>query len=351
MTVKDTFNSLGDGFRNAYGITDQLTFNQMITLANDIVPSNIIELDTAGFTYPSNTNDDTALTGSGRPTPLFSSRTAKQNTDLLNSLFMLGRSTITISYDIEWSGFKPTSDINSVTDRIGYELQVNGVTNDHYNYINCWTYLNKESGKLHQVESYTINKVQFGDVLSSSFYVQANVDKVKVTNFKIVKNPILDATNYALDITNNVHWCSWVSFIDQGYNNADYTISKDAIGDTADLYVDAIHSNIDTPITRGVYRLSFWYRSNVERTSDYLQSFWYAWNDRSSGYQDSRNTFYLHKNWTLYTQDIKYDPDDTTLGQGTAWIIRTERKYISGGKFYPYTLQIRDLRLTKIGNL
>ena len=38
MTVKDTFNSLGDGFRNAYGISDQLTFNQMITLANDIVP-------------------------------------------------------------------------------------------------------------------------------------------------------------------------------------------------------------------------------------------------------------------------------------------------------------------------
>lgn len=351
MTVKDTFNSLGDGFRNAYGITDQLTFNQMITLANDIVPSNIIELDTAGFTYPSNTNDDTALTGSGRPTPLFSSRTAKQNTDLLNSLFMLGRSTITISYDIEWSGFKPTSDINSITDRIGYELQVNDVTNDHYNYINCWTYMNKESGKLHQVESYTINKVQFGDIISSNFYVQATVDKVKITNFKIVQNPILDATNYALGITNNAPWCSWVSFSDWGYNCANYTISKDAVGDIADLYIDAIHSNIDTSITRGVYRLSFWYRSNVERTSDYLQSFWFAWNDRSSGYQDNRNTFYLHKNWTLYTQDIKYDPDDTTLGQGTAWIIRTDRKYIDDHRFYPYTLQVRDLRLTKIGNL
>ena len=351
MTVKDTFNSLGDGFRNAYGITDQLTFNQMITLANDIVPSNIIELDTAGFTYPSNINDDTALTGSGRPTPLFSSRTAKQNTDLLNSLFMLGRSTITISYDIEWSGFKPTSDINSITDRIGYELQVNGVTNDHYNYINCWTYLNKESGKEHQVESYTINKVQFGDIISSNFYVQATVDKVKITNFKIVRNPILDVTNYALGITNNVTWCSWISVSRFGYNNVDYTVSKDAIGDTNDLYVDAIHSNIDTSISRGVYRLSFWYRSDVERTSDYLQSFWFAWNDRSSGYQDSRNTFYLHKNWTLYTQDIKYDPDDTTLGQGTAWIIRTDRKYIDDHRFYPYTLQVRDLRLTKIGNL
>lgn len=351
MTVKDTFNSLGDGFRNAYGITDQLNFSQMTTLVNDLVPKNIIELDTAGFTYPSNTNDDMILMGSGRPTPLFNSRTAKQNTDLLNSLFMLGRSTITISYDIEWSGFKPTGDINSSRDRIGYELHAEGVTNSHSDYINCWTYMNKESGKLHQVESYTINKVQFGEFLSSKFYVQATVDKVKITNFKIVRNPILDVTNYALDITNNVPWCSWVSVSRWGYNNADYTVSKDAVGDTADIYVDAIYSNIDTSITRGVYRLSFWYRSDIERTSDYLESFWYAWNDRSSGYQDSRNTFYLHKNWTLYTQDIKYDPDDATLGKGTSWIIRTERKYISDGKFYPYTLQIRDLRLTKVGNL
>lgn len=350
MSIQDTFNSLGDGFRNAYGITDQLTFNQMITLANDIVPRNIIELDTAGFTYPSNTNDDTALTGSGKPTPLFSSRTAKQNTDLFNSLFMLGRSTITISYDIEWSGFKPASDINSVTDRIGYELQVNGVTNDHYNYINCWTYMNKESGKLHQVESYTINKVQFGEVRYSNFYVQANVDKVKITNFKIVQNPILDATNYALGITNNVPWSSWVSFSDWGYNCANYTISKDIIGDTADSAVDAIHSNIDTSISRGVYRLSFWYRSDVER-SDNLLSFWFAWNDKSSGYQDSMNFFSLKKGWNLYTQDVKYDPDDATLGKGTAWIIRTDRKYIDDHRFYPYTLQVRDLRLTKIGNL
>ena len=350
MTVKDTFNSLGDGFRNAYGITDQLTFNQMTTLVNDLVPKTIIELDTAGFTYPSNTSDDTALTVSGRPTPLFSSRTAKQNTDLLNSLFMLGRSTITISYDIEWSGFKPASDINSVTDRIGYELQVNGITNDHYNYINCWTYMNKESGKLHQVESYTINKVQFGDVLSSNFYVQATVDKVKVTNFKIVQNPILDATNYALGITNNVPWCSWVSFSGWGYNCANYTISKDAIGDTATTFVDTIHSNIDTSISRGIYRLSFWYRSDVER-SDNLLSFWFTWNDKSLGYQDSMNFFSLKKGWNLYTQDVKYDPDDATLGKGTAWILRTDRKYIDDHRFYPYTLQIRDLRLTKIGNL
>lgn len=350
MTVKDTFNSLGDGFRNAYGITDQLNFSQMTTLVNDLVPKNIIELDTAGFTYPSNTNDDMALMSLGRPTPLFSSRTAKQNTDLLNSLFMLGRSTITISYDIEWSGFKPTSDINSVRDRIGYELNVNGVTSHNYDYINAWTYMNKESGKLHQVESYTINKVQFGEVLSSKFYIQAIVDKVKITNFKIVCNPILDVTNYALGITNNVLWCSWVSVLGQGYNNADYIISKDAIGDTADLYVDAIHSNIDTSISRGVYRLSFWYRSDVER-SDNLQSFWFAWNDKSLGYQDNRNFFSLKKGWNLYIQDMKYNPDDATLGKGTSWIIRTERQYIDGGKFYPYTLQIRDLRLTKIGNL
>lgn len=350
MSIQDTFNSLGDGFRNAYGITDQLTFNQMITLANDIVPRNIIELDTAGFTYPNNTNDDTALTGSGRPTPLFSSRTAKQNTDLLNSLFMLGRSTITISYDIEWSGFKPTSDINSGNDRIGYELNVNGVTSHNYDYINCWTYLNKESGKLHQVKSYTFNQVQFGDVISSSFYVQANVDKVKITNFKIVQNPILDATNYALGITNNVPQYSWVSFSDWGYNCANYTISKDAIGDTADNAVDAIHSNIDTSISRGVYRLSFWYRSDVER-SDNILSFWFSWNDKSLGYQDNMNFFSLKKGWNLYTQDVKYDPDDATLGKGTAWIIRTDRKYINDHKFYPYTLQIRDLRLTKIGNL
>lgn len=351
MAIKDTFNSLGDGFRNAYGITDQLTFNQMITLANDIVPRNIIELDTAGFTYPSNTSDDTALTGSGRPTPLFRSRTAKQNTDLLNSLFMLGRSTITISYDIEWSGFKPTSDINSSRDRIGYELNVDTIiSNSGCNFIDCWTYLNKESGKLHQVESYTINKVQFGEVRYSNFYVQANVDKVKVTNFKIVQNPILDATNYALGITNNAPWCSWLSFSEWGYNGANYTISKDAIGDTADPYVDAIHSNIDTSITRGVYRLSFWYRSDVE-SSDNIQSLWYDWNDKSLGYRDNRNFFSLKKIWNLYTQDIKYDPDDATLGKGTNWIIRTERRYLDGNKFYPYTLQVRDLRLTKIGNL
>ena len=53
----------------------------------------------------------------------------------------------------------------------------------------------------------------------------------------------------------------------------------------------------------------------------------------------------------VQTQDIKYDPDDATLGNGTNWAIRTERKYIDGGKFYPYTLQIRDLRLTKISEL
>lgn len=350
MTIKDTFNSLGDGFRNAYGITDQLTFNQMTTLVNDLVPKTIIELDTAGFTYPNNTNDDTALTGSGRPTPLFSSRTAKQNTDLLNSLFMLGRSTITISYDIEWSGFKPTSDINSVRDRIGYELNVDTVTNSGFNFINLWTYLNKESGKEHRVESYTINQVQFGDVVSSNFYVQANVDKVKITNFKIVQNPILDATNYALGITNNAPWCSWVSYTDQGYNNANYTISKVAIGETAFDSVDIVHSNIDTSITRGIYRLSFWYRSDVER-SDSLLSFWFTWNDKSLGYQDNLNFFNLKKGWNLYTQDVKYDPDDATLGKSTAWIIRTDRKYIDDHRFYPYTLQIRDLRLTKISDL
>lgn len=351
MTIKDTFNSLGDGFRNAYGITDQLTFSQMTTLVNDLVPKNIIELDTAGFTYPSNTSDDTALTGSGKHTPLFSSRTAKQNTDLLNSMFMNDRSTITISYDIEWSGFKPTNDINSSRDRIGYELNVDTVTkNSGCNFISCWTYMNKESGKEHQVESYTIDKVQFGEVKYSNFYVQASVDSVKVTNFKIVVNPILDATNYALNITNNVPWCSWVSFIDEGYNNVDYTISKVAIGETAFGFVDAVHSNIDTSITRGVYRLSFWYRSDVER-SDNLLSFWFSWNDKSSGYQDSLNFFKLKKGWNLYTQDVKYDPDDATLGKGTAWIIRTDRKYIDDHRFYPYTLQIRDLRLTKISDL
>lgn len=350
MSIQDTFNSLGDGFRNAYGITDKLTFNQMTTLVNDLVPRNIIELDTAGFTYPSNTNDDKALTGSVRHTPLFSSRTAKQNTDLLNSLFMLGRSTITISYDIEWSGFKPTSDINSSKDRIGYELNVDTVTNSGFNFINLWTYLNKESGKEHRVESYTIDKVQFGEVRYSNFYVQANVDKVKVTNFKIVQNPILDATNYALGITNNVPWCSWVSYTDQGYNNADYTISKVAIGETAFGSADIVHSNIDTSITRGVYRLSFWYRSDVER-SDNILSFWFSWNDKSLGYQDSLNFFNLKKGWNLYTQDVKYDPDDATLGKGTAWILRTDRKYIDDHRFYPYTLQIRDLRLTKISDL
>lgn len=350
MTVKDTFNSLGDGFRNAYGITDQLTFNQMNILINDLVPKNIIELDTTGFSFPSNTSDDMLLMSSGKPTPLFSSRTAKQNTDLLNSLFMKGRSTITISYDIEWSGFKPTSDINSDKDRIGYELHTNGVTNSNYDYINCWTYMNKESGKEHQVESYTINKVQFSGVLSSSFYVQASVDSVKITNFRIVRNPILDVTNYVLGITNNVPWCSWVSFLDFGYNNADYTISKDAIGDTADTYVDAIHANIDTSITRGIYRLSFWYRSDVER-SDNIISFWFMWNDKSLGYQDSDHFFNLKKGWNLYTQDIRYNPDDATFGKGTAWILRTDKKYIDDHKFYPYTLQVRDLRLTKIGNL
>lgn len=351
MTIKDTFNSLGDGFRNAYGITDQLTFSQMTTLVNDLVPKNIIELDTDGFSFPSNTNDDKALTGSGRPTPLFSSRTAKQNTDLFNYLFMKGRSTITISYDIEWSGFKPTNDINSSKDRIGYELNVDTVMKSGFNFINCWTYLDKESGKKHQVESYTIDKVQFGEVKYSNFYVQASVDSVKITNFKIVRNPILDVTNYALGIANNIPWCSWVSFIGEGYNNADYTVSKVAIGETAFDSVDVVHSNIDTSITRGIYRLSFWYRSDIERTVDYLQSFWFAWNDRSSGYQDSSNNFYLHKNWTLYTQDVKYDPDDATLGKGTAWIIRTNRKYIDDHRFYPYTLQIRDLRLTKISDL
>lgn len=347
MTVKDTFNSLGDGFRNAYGITDQLTFNQMTTLVNDLVPKKIIELDTAGFTYPSNINDDMVLMGSGRSTPLFSSRTDRQNRDIMNSIFMKWKATITVSYDIEWSGFKPTSDINSARDRIGYELLIKNVTkNNSDEYINCWTYLDKENGKKHRVESYTFDHITFGSVSYSNFYVQADVSNVKLTNFKIVQNPILDVTNYMNPISNSLsEYPDLFTYVSEGYYDADCIMNK-IVEDNSSLYIDFIHGNVSTLSKSGIYRLHFYYRSNVIGKN--FRSFWFSWDDKTSGYQDSGNLVTLDNKWQEYEQFVRYDP--TSFGS-TAWIIRMQKDYNSDNKFFSFIFQIRQVSLTRVADL
>lgn len=184
MTVKDTFNSLGDGFRNAYGITDQLNFNQMIEGLNGLAPV-YVERDKEGWTYPGSEFDSALLQG-GQWSPSFNKMTDAERVSYWNGIFQGKSLYITVSCDVEWEGF--TYD-QSTWNRVGFEFEIDYASESN-NYYGTWLIPTTESGKQHISDTYLVSSKPTTRIGYASYYIEGKFSKIKLTNLKVAINPM-----------------------------------------------------------------------------------------------------------------------------------------------------------------
>ncbi|MQB84142.1 hypothetical protein DN448_03105 [Lactobacillus reuteri] len=94
---------------------------------------------------------------------------------------------MTFSCDIEWSGYIESA---SIGNRIGFELQTTDIDNGNY-WNGPWYYPHSEAGSTHLSLTKNISEKAIKSIDYCSAYNQINsTATVKVTNFKIVVNPM-----------------------------------------------------------------------------------------------------------------------------------------------------------------
>jgi hypothetical protein len=169
MSLNEKMTELADGFRSLYGTTDKYSLADMKTALSGLQIHNFFDegqsLDT---TKGENTKDLQGLT-----------------VDIWNQ-HLCGK-TVTFSCDLEWSGYVKTENIGN---RIGFELQTTDIDNgNHWN--GPWYYPQSEAGSTHLSLTQYLSEKAIKLIPYCAVYDQINsTATVKITNFKIVVNPI-----------------------------------------------------------------------------------------------------------------------------------------------------------------
>ena len=169
MTIKDTFTSMADHLRSEYGVDGLLTTDQIKAGIGGLHVQNLLD---EGQSYNKNVD--------ARPKPVSGLTVEKWNKELLGK-------TITISCDVEFSGFAHD---NKQQNRFGFEIVVSSKDGIYNNY-GVWSWPSSVSGKQHLVHTYTIDKKEIISV-NANLYDQINSAALKITNLKMVINPMGD---------------------------------------------------------------------------------------------------------------------------------------------------------------
>lgn len=337
MTVKDTFNSLGDGFRNAYGITDQLTFNQMVEGLNGLNPI-YVERDKEGWIYPGS-EFDSALLHSGQWSPNFNKMTDAERVSYWNSIFQDKSLYITVSCDVEWEGF--TYD-QSTWNRVGFEFEID-YASESPNYYGTWLTPTTESGKQHISDTYLVSSKPTTRIGYASYYIEGKFSKIKLTNLKVAINPMGGGKIKSLNLMDDM--------IGTWYTSSGYTFNQT---NTAFIWGTSLkdYGDDDIDIPRNIraltlvpdnwYKLSFWGRgSNVD-----IYSFVFPYNSKShnNSYTDNFQSYQFDYNWQYYEYTFLYDP---VTPQDQSFVFRYTRTLPR----IPWWAQVSGLSLVQIPNL
>lgn len=169
MSLVEKFTTLADGFRSLYGTTDKYSLDDMKTALSGLQIHNFLnEGQSLDTTKGENTKDLQGLT-----------------VDDWNQ-YLSGKN-VTFSCDIEWSGYVKNENIGN---RIGFEMQTTDIDNaNHWN--GPWYYPQSEAGSIHLLTTQRLSDKTIKLIPYCAAYDQINsTATVKITNFKIVINPM-----------------------------------------------------------------------------------------------------------------------------------------------------------------
>lgn len=169
MPLKDKMTALANGFRKAYDTDIKLSLDQMIQGVSNLNPPNLV----SDVSYDS-TVDTKGL-----------KKLNGLTVDVINSN-LLGK-TVTISCDVDYSGFKIEQGINN---RFGieYGLEFNGASEV---WLSAWMTHIQDAGTAHLVKTYVLPSVKCTGINEGYIYDQTSKDaKIKISNVKIFVNPM-----------------------------------------------------------------------------------------------------------------------------------------------------------------
>ena len=169
MNVSEKLTTLASALRTQYGTDDKYTIDDMVKGISGLKVQNLVD---PGQSY------DTSVD--------------KQSWKLVNGLDIDGWNkligkAITISFDLEWSNYKPDT---KVKNRIGMEWELKHESHEE-TWANAWYCPQTSDGKEHVVNTITILNDKIVGIGSKGFFNQVNPEcTFKATNFKIVVNPM-----------------------------------------------------------------------------------------------------------------------------------------------------------------
>lgn len=169
MSLVEKFTTLADSFRSLYGTTDKYSLDDMKTALSGLQIHNFLNegqsLDT--------TNEDGTKGLQGLTVGIWNQH-------------LCGK-TVTLSCDIEWSGYVESP---SVGNRIGFELQTTDIDNGNQWY-GPWYYPKSEAGSTHLITTQELSDKMIKSIMYCAAYNQINsTATVKITNFKMFTNPM-----------------------------------------------------------------------------------------------------------------------------------------------------------------
>ena len=168
-TINEALTSLGDGFRNLYGISDKLSVKDMAKLLSGLQINNLLD-DGQCFDTTKGDNEYKFLNG----------------LDIATFQKYVGK-TILISFDINWSGYKKSS---TESNRTGIEYGIK-FKNSPELWSGAWLYPDSSSGTKHVCAFYKLPNDEVTGIEEGFYFNEVNNDAmVKATNFKIVVNPL-----------------------------------------------------------------------------------------------------------------------------------------------------------------
>lgn len=165
MTIKDTFTPMADHLRSEYGVDGLLTTEQIKAGIGGLHVQNLLD---EGQSYDSSV--DTAGW--------------KSLIGLNNKLALLPGKTITISFDVTWSGYDPGKQ------RFGIEYGLK-FKNDPEVWAGAFYWPASTSGSAHVAKSFSLHQDTITGYDEGNLYVPNITGYItKITNPKIVINPM-----------------------------------------------------------------------------------------------------------------------------------------------------------------
>lgn len=166
MCVSEKLTAIADALRAQYGSEEKYNLEDMAKGISDLQIPNLL---VPGQVFDTSVNKGNYIGIHGL------------NQDGWNRL---NGKTVTVSFDIEWPGYKPDPNLNN---RAGLEWIFN--TSNSRSTCGCWLYPTTTSGKEHVSKTFTVPDNKIIHIDEGSFYYQMRAT-AKATNIKIVVNPI-----------------------------------------------------------------------------------------------------------------------------------------------------------------